>query len=427
MMFLAISHGLFRWSLAVFVCLALLNCRAAGDTELTGKVVVGYQGWFAPQGDGSNLGWFHYGVNHQRFEPGYCTFDLWPDLSGFDADELYSTPFHFADGSVAPVFSSANSKTVNRHFAWMKEYGIDVAALQRFGVDLRSDTTKAWRDKVLANCRQAAAANDRLWFVMYDLSGLKDQDLSDIIISDWKRLVDQSDFRKDKTYTTYKGRPLVALWGIGFNDGRGYTPKGCAKLIEFFKHDPKYGGNAVMGGVPYFWREKEGDRMDGLPKEEIYPVYQQLDVLSPWAVTRYGNIEEAKGFISRRVKDDKAWCDQYKIGYLPVFFPGFSWYNLEKARGREAKLNFIPRQGGKFLWAQAVAAAKAGAGMGYVAMFDEIDEGTAIFKVTNNPPVGESKFATYEGLPSDHYLWLTGQIGQLMRHPENATESLPKR
>jgi hypothetical protein len=182
-----------------------------------------------------------------------------------------------------------------------------------------------------------------------------------------------------------------------------------------------------MGGVPYFWREKEGDRMDGLPKKEIYPVYEKLDVLSPWAVTRYTNIPEARDFIARRVKGDKAWCDQYNIGYLPVFFPGFSWYNLEKARGREAKLNYIPREGGKFLWAQVVAAVQAGAKMGYVAMFDEIDEGTAIFKVTNHPPVGDSKFATYDGLPSDQYLWLTGQIGQLLRHPESATESLPKR
>ena len=48
-------------------------------------------------------------------------------------------------------------------------------------------------------------------------------------------------------------------------------------------------------------------------------------------------------------------------------------------------------------------------------MFDEIDEATAIFKCTNDPPVGESKFLDYEGLPSDHYLWLTGKIGERLR------------
>jgi hypothetical protein len=51
--------------------------------------------------------------------------------------------------------------------------------------------------------------------------------------------------------------------------------------------------------------------------------------------------------------------------------------------------------------------------MAYVAMFDEVDEGTAIFKCTNDPPVG--RFCTYEGLSSDHYLKLTGLAGRLLR------------
>jgi hypothetical protein len=63
----------------------------------------------------------------------------------------------------------------------------------------------------------------------------------------------------------------------------------------------------------------------------------------------------------------------------------------------------------------------------YVAMFDEVNEGTAIFKCTNDPPVGESKFLTYEGLPSDHYLWLSGQGGKMIRGEIEPTEELPKR
>jgi hypothetical protein len=63
----------------------------------------------------------------------------------------------------------------------------------------------------------------------------------------------------------------------------------------------------------------------------------------------------------------------------------------------------------------------------YVAMFDEVDEGTAIFKCTNNPPVGQSPFLTYEGLPGDHYLWLTGQGGRLLRDERAMQDGVPVR
>jgi hypothetical protein len=52
----------------------------------------------------------------------------------------------------------------------------------------------------------------------------------------------------------------------------------------------------------------------------------------------------------------------------------------------------------------------------YVSMFDEVDEGTAIFKCTNDPPAGDDvAFLTYENLPSDHYLKLVGQAGRVLR------------
>ena len=63
----------------------------------------------------------------------------------------------------------------------------------------------------------------------------------------------------------------------------------------------------------------------------------------------------------------------------------------------------------------------------YVAMFDEVDEGTAIFKCTNNPPVGQSRFLTYEGLPSDHYLWLTGEGARLLRGERAIHDLIPER
>jgi hypothetical protein len=63
----------------------------------------------------------------------------------------------------------------------------------------------------------------------------------------------------------------------------------------------------------------------------------------------------------------------------------------------------------------------------YVAMFDEVDEGTAIFKVSADPPVGKSPFLTYKDVPTDHYLWLTGEIGRMLRNEIPATDDMPER
>ena len=100
-------------------------------------------------------------------------------------------------------------------------------------------------------------------------------------------------------------------------------------------------------------------------------------------------------------------------------FPGFSWHNLTGDR-----LDAIPRLKGQFLWSQLIAAKRSGCQMIYVAMFDEVDEGTAIFKCSNDPPVGNgARFLTYEGLPSDHYLKLVGQGGKMLRDEIPVTET----
>ena len=52
-------------------------------------------------------------------------------------------------------------------------------------------------------------------------------------------------------------------------------------------------------------------------------------------------------------------------------------------------------------------------------MFDEVDEGTAVFKVTNTPPQ-PGHFVTLEGLPSDTYLRLTGEGTKLLRRKPEA-------
>jgi glycoprotein endo-alpha-1,2-mannosidase len=62
----------------------------------------------------------------------------------------------------------------------------------------------------------------------------------------------------------------------------------------------------------------------------------------------------------------------------------------------------------------------------YIAMFDEIDEGTAIFKTTNNPPVGLSKFVSFESdVPSDYYLFLAGYAAKMLKKQNPFQTGIP--
>ena len=391
-------------------------------TTLTGKIMCGYQGWFAAKGDNINRGWVHYGG--ADFGPGHCTIDLWPDMSELDDVEKYPTPFKYADGSTAHLYSPGNQKTVERHFAWMQEYGIDGVFLQRFATTTANPDGLQHRNIVTYNVQAGANKYGRTWAMMYDLSGLRAGQMRRVVHEDWKRLVDRSKILEDPSYLHHEGAPVVAVWGIGFRKDRDYTLEESLELISFLKDDPVYGGNTVMVGVPTWWRERKDDTVDD---PMLHEIIKKADIVSPWVVGRYGTLRGARANIEDCTGDDVAWCRENGLDYMRVIFPGFSWYNLQTFRGKRAVFDQIKREDGQFLWTQAVQNKRAGADMLYVAMFDEIDEGTAIFKVSAEPPVGESPFLTYKDAPTDHYLWLTGEIGRMLRNEVPATDDMPER
>ena len=219
----------------------------------------------------------------------------------------------------------------------------------------------------------------------------------------------------DPGYLHHQGGPVVAVWGIGFSDDRAYSLSECFELVKWLKSE----GCTVMLGVPSFWRE---GRRDATDDPMLHAILKLSDIVSPWSVGRYRTPTEATRHADAVWQPDRVWCDRHELEFLPVVYPGFSWHNL-----KGEKLDAIPRLKGQFLWSQIAGANRAGCDMLYVAMFDEVDEGTAIFKCTNDPPVGDgAEFLTYEGLPSDHYLRLVGQAGKMLRGELPWSESMPK-
>jgi|GEM_PF-676461 len=407
---------------------------------LTGKIMCGYQGWFNCPNDGSNRGWIHWGSSN-KFEPGYCTVEWWPDMSQYDADEKFASGFKNADNSTAYVFSSFKEKTVLRHFSWMADYGIDGVFLQRFVSETTpGSTARAHRDQVMLHCRKGGNQYKRAWAMMYDLSSTyTGPQMKQKVIDDWKYLVDTYHITKDSTDTAYlhhKGKPVVAIWGLGF--GRTYEgTQDMVDVVSFLKNDPVYGGCAVMIGVQNSWRTN--------PDTYFQQIVTLADIISPWAVGRYGSksTSELDNFTNTYTIPDQAWCNTNNKDYLPVVFPGFSWQNLKQNN----KFDEIPRLGGTFLWRQYYKAIHdAGATMIYQAMFDEVDEGTAIFKCTSTPPIaelptsvfsnpflptGNAQYAPYQPsdalLPSDHYLWLVGEGTKMLRGEIPLSPTMPTR
>ncbi len=375
-------------------------------TSYKGLVMAGYQGWFTANGDGAVRGWHHY-EKSGRFEPGYTSVDFFPEVSEYSV--TYKTDFKYADQSNAYVYSPYDESSVDLHFKWMKDYGLDGVFMQRFVGEIKGDAGKRHFNKVLENALKAAKKYGRAICVMYDLSGCTSADMQ-VLVNDWNELqtlFSLFDNVKNPTYLRHNKKPLLAIWGVGFNDNRKYTIQDVQTLISQVKGAEKK--VSVMLGVPYYWRTLDHDTENN---PLLHTVIKSADIVMSWAVGRYNATSYPQTAITTLISDI-LWCGQNKVDYVPLVFPGFSWGNLKNDK---TLYNQIPRDHGDFLWQQVVGAKSTGAASLYVAMFDEMDEGTAIFKCKKEgslPLNGDGKFVGIESdLGSDYYLWLTGEAAK---------------
>lgn len=409
-----------RWSLlgvSSGLLLASLVPLASSDAPVTApqkvdartmhrKVLCGYQGWFRCPGDPAGEGWKHWSRNAKRIAPESLTFEMWPDMTEYTDEEKYSAgDFTYPNGKQAQLFSSSHPKTVHRHFQWMEQHGIDGVFLQRFLVSLGNPSS----DRVLAHVRDSAARTGRIYAIGYDLTNAPAEKLFDLLVTDWKRLVDDQKVTQDERYLHHGGKPVLFVWGF-FSDRFG--PDLAHRIIDFFKTDRKY-GVTLIGGCQWQWRTEKNAAWQ--------KVFRRFDIISPWNVGNVMIADKRKYAATGHWKEDLAEAKRAGMAYLPVVYPGFGWTNL---KGKEAANATIPRLGGEFYWRQFATAADLGIDMVYVAMFDEVDEATAIFKVTNTPPT-QARFLTYEGLPPDWYLRLTGEGAKVIRGERKSTMTLP--
>jgi fibronectin type 3 domain-containing protein len=376
------------------VCSGKSAQAASPPGDVVGKVTVGYQGWFACTGDGAPIGtWWHYSGGTQPPVPITLSNSIhcWPDMRQFANG--YQTGFtNFGNGQSATLFSSYDSQTVNTHFRWMAENGLDTAALQRFNPTGGEGPT---RDVMATRVRTAAETYGRKFYIMYDVSGWTTMQ-TDIKV-DW--INKMSALTSSSAYAFQNGKPVVCIWGFGFDDpNHTWDAPTCADVINWFKGQGCY----VIGGVPTHWRTENSDS-----RSNFLSAYSAFNMISPWMVGRIGNSGDSDNFYNNVNLQDQAYCNANGIDYQPCVLPGDT--------GQRAH--------GDFMWRQFYNMQRAGCQGIYISMFDEFNEGNQIACTAESAsmsPIGSS--ALYFTLDqdgtscsSDYYLRLTGDGGRMFK------------
>lgn len=387
--------GLFLVCLALFANLVL-------SREFKEMLFAGYQGWFNTPRNSIIGMWFHWAWS--KPSPGNIHFEIYPDVSDFPEDTLEETdlgPLH--NGQPSKLYQSDTDGVVGTHFSWMKTYGIDGIALQRYVNELMNPTWESWRNSVLSRVMKFSTQYDRYFYIMYDITGAPEGTFVTKIVSDWEYLVNTLKVTSHPLYAKQNGKPVIAIWGFGIPDRPG-TADNALQLTTFFKSKGCY----VILAAPYRWRAGYGSKPGFTPS-----IFAAADMIQPWSVSAYKSTDDLNSALhSDILEGDKEWCLARKVDYQRVIWPGFSW-----STWNDGIKNKIPRQGGQFFRDQVnktLFGAPVFSSM-YIAMFDEFDEGTAIAKgAVNISYIPRAQyFLTWDAdgfnLPSDHYLKVAGE------------------
>lgn len=423
--------------------LLLLACAvpapgvSAGD--LDDGIWVGYQAWHLAEGDGSPRGGWNHWFRRNQPDADHLHGDQWPGA----LDEypiLYPTGMRYPDGRPVRLYSCYDYETIELHVRWMKQYGIKGLALQRQQNIIDRPAERAWRDTVARHVRRACEEHGVRFFLMPCNNAKTERSNEGVVerfAADWRHVVDELRLTESPMYARQDGLPVVIAWGFG-NSDRPLSPAQAHEIIDVFKSGPERYRAFLGGGIIRNFLDRSPN---GFPLDDWVEVYSRFDLIKPWRGAQMvgRGMERAEQNAIRTLLKEKAWCVERGISYMPVIFAGGSAGGTKRT-----ELNNFPRMGGQYYWAQFSAvmdhAFQPDDGrFVYVAMFDEVDEGTAIYKTANRPDMlplpGRMVHNNIDpdvpdhlrDLPEDWYLRLTREMARILRGEAPLEREIPIR
>ncbi len=108
-------------------------------------------------------------------------FDSWPLLDEYSPDCLHDTQLTYENGTMARVYSCYCQPVVDLHAKWLSDYNLDGFMLQRFVSEIETtNPASVQRNQVTQYVRQASEKYNRVFAIMYDISGAQPDILLDV-------------------------------------------------------------------------------------------------------------------------------------------------------------------------------------------------------------------------------------------------------
>ncbi|KAI1081334.1 hypothetical protein F5B20DRAFT_535671 [Whalleya microplaca] len=360
-------------------------------STLNGKFFVGYQAWFRkPNEDDGNS---HWTTDTPSPEVGHVGVDMIPNVTGYPSECLFDTPFTLPNGEVAQFYSNDCDGIVDLHFKYLADHGISGAFMQRF-YGYINEANGGWVN-ILNNVKTAAEKYGRGFVIEYDLNGAATSS-TNVTATYLADLAALSSITSSPAYMHHNGKPVLEIWGFGIVTE--VTVDDGIAIVTALKNSGWY----VILGVQQAWHAELAANQPG----GYGPVYQLADMIQPWTVGAYDNSNYQDFHDGRQAVEDADALRDLGIDSSIVVWPGGSSSN---ANPNEV-FDHFPRVNGTFYQKQLDGAVGLKPTFIFGAMFDEVNEGTAIYPVlrTSELPTNQRFLGIDNDMEPDAYLTMAG-------------------